>query len=648
MDEEDIQEQEASQALLTNETFSGLGSTGDDSKRQGLLMGILRPEGDTVGVKLLRKMGWRAGQGVGAKIRRGARINDDDADGSGEKHHFAPANTSMISFSRKVDRKGLGFRGEDKLEDSVRATVLEEDEDSGDLESLPLSAVVKRPTLKPRKGGIGVGVLNDDGSDDEDPFAMGPRISHSRLALGGKKKEKKKPTVTPAANPLLKNKPVFLSKKAMPAGFRKCHDGRLPLAGFVLSADGQEVSTIFDTERFPLPVIPDGWKSSRAETVDKTTYQSTSEAAKASKMDPKARAALLGEAQLPSKSVFDFLSPAARDRIANATGKTNLPAGLGEAIPTLSKSSLPSNIKQSPDSSTIPELDKNVALAALGRGIGGWTPYADNPAKLARYRGFLEFRGGLRPSLPTHNDATSAASTRQTEDTAPLTPEVLQQELHEFAHAARVFKPMTGLMASRFTTSTMTTPSSSSASTPKGPTTDDSTSATELIHTPTAKPKTPAEEAAAMGMFGPLTRSILPFAPTRLVCKRFGVRPPAHVQPDAGVGADGVPRSGDASEASGKRGDGLGNDERPMANELVSQMVLEAMMREAGIERGVVESEPGIGSGSGSGTAAGAQGVATSADKVERVDAERNEALEGNRAGEMLFKSIFGDDDEDE
>jgi len=237
----------------------------------------------------------------------------------------------------------------------------------------------------------------------------------------------------------------------------------------------------------------------------------------------------------------------------------------------------------------------------------------------------------------------SNASSSQNEETASLTPEVLHQELHEFAHAARVFKPMTGLMASRFTTSTMTTPSSTSTSTPKDTGSDGTTATTELLHVPDTKPKTPAEEAAAMGMFGPLTRSILPFAPTRLVCKRFGVKPPAHVQPDEGGAKDGVPRSGDAADAAGKRGDGFAMDERPMANELVSQTVLEAMMREAGIERGVAESASGQGTGSAAGELVGA----TEANKTERVDAERNEALEGNRAGELLFKSIFGDDEDD-
>lgn len=33
-----------------------------------------------------------------------------------------------------------------------------------------------------------------------------------------------------------------------------------------------------------------------------------------------------------------------------------------------------------------------------------------------------------------------------------------------------------------------------------------------------------------MGMFGQMTRSVQDFYPTRLLCKRFNVRPPEHVQ----------------------------------------------------------------------------------------------------------------------
>jgi len=619
MDEEDLKEQEESQVLQTKEIFTGLGSTGDDAKRQSLLLGIFRPEGDTMGVKLLRKMGWRDGQGVGARIRRRARFGDGpEAAGAGDEHLFAPENTNILEFTRKMDHKGLGYSGEEKL-DVPRAITAQNNDDDGDLD---LGPIVKKAVTKPRKGGIGIGVLNDLGSDEEDAYDVGPRISYNRVIGGDKKKAKKvqkSTALAPAANPLLQNKPVFLSKKAAPAKFRKCHDGRLPLPGFVLADPAESASIIPDDEKYPMPTIPDGWKSSKAQTsATQTPYVSTADVAKASKLDPKARAALLGEAQLPGKSVFDYLSSSARDRVAAASGRSNLPLGRGESIPhaNIPSNSSTNNSAHKPamhDPNQIPELDKATALAALSRGIGGWTPYADNPSKSTRYRSFLSFRGGLIPALPPPLPSSSK------ED--DLTPDVWLQELHEFAHAARVFKPMTGMMASRFTSSTSVPAPSTSAKTND----DDANTQAPLLYTPGAKPRDPAEEAAKAGMFGPLTRSILPFAPTRLLCKRFGVRAPAQVQADG----DGGVVSGAADRT--KREPMVHTSAAP---DLVGKEMMETLMREAGVEvppvPEVVDAGPG-----------------TKEEVVDMVDVQKNEALEGKRAAEALFKSVFGDDSDD-
>ena len=54
------------------------------------------------------------------------------------------------------------------------------------------------------------------------------------------------------------------------------------------------------------------------------------DAAKSSQLNPLSRATILGEKQLPGKSVFDFLSISARDRLAAATGKADLPEAKGE------------------------------------------------------------------------------------------------------------------------------------------------------------------------------------------------------------------------------------------------------------------------------------------------------------------------------
>lgn len=628
MDEEDMKEQEESQALQTKDTFAGLGSTGEDAKRQSLLLGIFRPEGDTMGVKLLRKMGWRDGQGVGARVRRKPRFGDVQDDDTGAEHLFAPENTQILTFTKKTDHKGLGYSGEERLETTRAVTAPEHDEDVDTFGSGP---VIKRAIIKSRKGGIGTGVLNDLGSDDEDAYDIGPRISYNRVIGGDKKKAKKgqKPTtLAPTANPLLQNKPVFLSKKAIPAKFRKCHDGRLPLPGFVLADPAESASIIPDDEKYPRPSIPVGWKSSKAQSATtQAPYVSTADVAKASKLDPKACAALLGEAQLPSKSVFDFLSASARDRVAAASGRSNLPLGRGETIPNASRTakSTSETSAKNHDPTLIPDLDKTTALAALSRGIGGWTPYADNPSKSARYRSFLSFRGGLIPSLPPPLPSSSK------ED--DLTPEARLQELQEFAHAARVFKPMTGMMASRFTSSTAVPATSTSATDKHG---DDGDDKPILLHTPsTTKSQDPAEAAAKAGMFGPLTRSVLPFAPTRLLCKRFGVRAPAQVQADGEGGEGGVVGGG----ADRSRREPMVHTSA--APDLVSQEMMEVLMREAGVEPAATSggNEKDVGTG---------DEVRDVKEVVDvGVDVQRNEALEGKRAAEALFRSVFGNDSDE-
>src|SRR5438876_66728 len=102
-----------------------------------------------------------------------------------------------------------------------------------------------------------------------------------------------------------------------------------------------------------------------------------------------------------------------------------------------------------------------------------------------------------------------------------MTADDWTKEMQEFAHAARIFKPATGMMANRFTSST----SSSSQLLTKS-------STEEVILTrPADKAEDPALAAARMSMYGPMTRSTFTFYPTRLLCKRFNVRPPAHSEP---------------------------------------------------------------------------------------------------------------------
>ena len=162
------------------------------------------------------------------------------------------------------------------------------------------------------------------------------------------------------------------------------------------------------------------------------------------------------------------------------------------------------------------------------------------------------------------------------------------KEMNEFVGAARIFKPLTGSMATRFT---------SSASSNIQGNMDKGLDSESLVHRPTAavaKEEDPAEAAAKIGMHGPLTRSIIEFSPSRLLCKRFNVQymGPVHAA------------EGPKPKAS-----------RPP--DVGASVVLDRVPE--------VVRKP----------------------EAERVDADKNEALEGEKAADEVFKNIFGDSDDD-
>jgi G patch domain-containing protein 1 len=613
MDDEDMAEVEEARTL---QTASGFGGPGAEGASGNALVDVMRPSADeSMGVKLLQRMGWRQGQGVGPKIRRKARGDDED-DVDGQEHLFAPDNSAMIQFNKKSDFKGLGYAGELSLSRTLgnsQSKQADEDNEDDDEAAWNRPKLKKaKPKLKPsKKPSFGVGVLNDTGSDDDDPYELGPKISYNRT-IGGSdtiKKSKKKPAVVGGANPLLASRPVFTKKNitgkpvSSSAGFRKCHDGRLPLDGFVLAMQTLDISPL---AKYPPPTIPAEWKAKRSRWDVKPAedYTSTTEAAKSSTLDPKSRAAALGEEALPGKSIFDYITPAARDKLASASGRSDLPQAKGEDAPAAYR--LSEDDRQKQLWSLVPELGKHVALEALQRGASGWMPYADDSGKRSRYRAFLELRAGIAPTqtLPQRAQGTSKDD--------------WVTELREFAQAAAVFRPITGAMASRFTTS---------RSTPSGTATP--TDPAELLTKPEPKPEDPAEAAAKIGMYGHLTRSVLPFHPTRLLCKRFNVRPPAGVALDP-------------------RADPEGASERREAKEMVPKKAIERMMQDAALRR--FESrgyEGGTSDQSGHGTIE-EEDAQVEMPEVPVVDAERNEALEVERPGDAVFRAVFGSDNEDD
>jgi G patch domain-containing protein 1 len=283
----------------------------------------------------------------------------------------------------------------------------------------------------------------------------------------------------------------------------------------------------------------------------------------------------------------------------NISGRADLPQGLGQSGP---EGHLPAATAQPKDLwSLVPQLDKSIAAGALAKGATGWMPYAEDPTKRTRYVGFLELRAGLKDDLPARSTGISISD--------------WVKELHEFAHAATVFKPTTGIMASRFTSSTQQSDSAQA-------------SENNLLRQPApSKPEDPAEQAAKLGMYGAMTRSSFPFHPTRLLCKRFNVRPP----PD-------MPADFDDAEGGGFRSR---QTEDVVSKSAMDRMLHEVLTNGPGLQRPAWMGQAGETEAKEDTTMGDTAGHAV-------VDVESNEALGKDRAPEDVFKAVFGGDDEDE
>ncbi|KAL4062541.1 hypothetical protein J3A83DRAFT_4381712 [Scleroderma citrinum] len=527
MDEEDLAERRADQNLVSEydemdivgstqaerEQKAGLGDTEKDPVTLALEEAIVPTPRDSVGARILKKMSWKLGWGIGPRVswrqhevQCGRDPDKMDVDDEARKHSYPPRDTPLVVVARKDDFHGLGYNKALGLNATLGST------QEG-------SSAKRGPRLA---GGFGLGVMNDADEDDLDVYDHAAGHGKSRTAFDVNDVQDEGRFVIGTRGFAISSRTVATkmpqSQDVRSSGRDTFRDGTPVLQGFVLS--DKPVAE----DAFPLPDVPEGWtpnpkqvwETAAADDTDKENAASgaTSQPQTYTQwkigITPDQRGAALGETPLSSasRSVFDYMSKKDQERIKNIAASHSTTSTT--AYDSTTRASIPP-----PRSSgtSIPFIEPHIAEAALR----GFQPFTSNPTKQARYAAYL--RAHAEPA-----SGISIPSRLQDQN-----PESYAQEMSEYAKAAALFRPVSGAMAGRFTSAAVLDLGPKVVEGLHKPATEpepQEDSPEELRTGDEVKEEDPKVHAARLGMYGAMTREVKPWQPARLLCKRFGVKDP--------------------------------------------------------------------------------------------------------------------------
>lgn len=625
MDEEDLAELRESRKLVDENEEMEFGDTeaelrrrtgAEDSEKDPMTAALeasLAPAPtDSIGARILKKMGWRLGQGIGPRLTYAQRKAQDagfmdpsretggadEEDEEAKKHLFPRRDTSVLLAPRKDNSHGVGYVPGMRLEESVSG-------DAGRSQGPSLAA------------GFGLGALNDADEDDLDVYDMSTgRQGRSRMAFDIMEEDDGRDITMGPSRQYAGTRP---SKVTLASVTQTFNDGRPVLKGFVLSD-----RPVAEDRWFPLPEIPPGWKPNprrvweqeknkeNVQVVQPKPTPTTHAAWKDSFMSADERGAMLGETPLPQKprSVFDYMSQKDRERLQNIKNAPPPPAKPALASP--SPAPAPS---RRPGEIYVPELHPSVAKAALH----GFQPFTADPVKQSRYTAFLTFQANRTDS--------SGAPTLSLGPLPPQSIEDFNKELEDYAKAATVFKPLSAAMAGRFRSAAIVESGPTVVEGLYQPTPGSASDSGTKEEQEEEKDDDPRMGAVRLGMYGPLTREVHPWQPARLLCKRFGVKDPEVDMSGevGGAGSEFMPTA--AAMGAGQQGAGGANAATPSATTPVAGTITD---------------------GTVSGDAPRRDGPRDLA-KVGLGDDEDQgrDTLTYERPAMNIFKAIFASDDED-
>ncbi|XP_041839846.1 G patch domain-containing protein 1 isoform X2 [Melanotaenia boesemani] len=482
-----------------------------------LLEELITPARLSIGVELLRRMGWKEGQGVGPRMKRkagrqgtdgGTRAygcalppagsedseDEDDEDFAPENVTFAPKDMTPVDFSPQLGVQGLGYRGLNP------GLALPGRKASGHVDLFHPQSETRNQLFgdkrsSGRRGGVagqafGVGALEDD--DDEDVYHR-DSMSKYDTVLGGEE---------PGDGLYGWTAPQQYTKKA-DRSRDASYLGKI-LEGFTLAQNRPEDRMIFPPPTLPRdyrpvhrlfpqmdvlslstvsPALAEALKTSRGHMMKEEPQQGGRH-----QLDSSQRRTLLGEDALQGPtSVLELLRPEDRQRL------------LGFRKSYTQKTSTPDPPEPAPSSSSALQLQQEALAAWRGVHTSSQTfrPFQKNPDKQARYEVYLSrLRQGDRDALDQSLDPAMTEWERS-------------RERDEFVQASILYRPASSSLSLRFTRA-------------KHQEDEDMVEVTQDQEGDVND----KQAAVKMKMFGKMTRETLEWHPDKLLCKRFNVPDP--------------------------------------------------------------------------------------------------------------------------
>ncbi|XP_009076852.1 PREDICTED: G patch domain-containing protein 1, partial [Acanthisitta chloris] len=481
---------------------------------------LIGPSKITIGVELLRKMGWKEGQGIGPRVKRkpcrqkpdptvkiyGCALPPGLSEGSEDEEDeyqpenvtFAPKDVMPVDLTPKENVHGLGYKGLDPSQALFGVSGREHlnlftggSEETGDL-------LGDLRHNKGRKLGItgqafGVGALEEE---DDDIYAPDTLSKYDTVLKDEEPGDGLYGWTAPKQ---------YKSKKRPEREFK--YIGKI-LDGFSLASKSSDPVKVYPPPHLPRnyrpvhyfrPVLAAGNESSCLQkALEGSTGKLESDQLGRHGLSAVQRRERLGEAALkgPCPSVLEYLSAKDRERLREVKQ-----AAEQQVRAQQSQGSRP---QPAPPEDSSHKWQLLLEGQSAGAGSSDFKPFAKNPEKQARYENFVKSlkQGEKAEALERFLDPSMPAWERG-------------REREEFCRAAVFYRSSSAALAARFTRAAYE---------------DD----VDKVEVPRDQENAldDKETAVKMKMFGKLTRDTFEWHPDKLLCKRFNVRDP---YPDSSI-----------------------------------------------------------------------------------------------------------------